>query len=266
MKFKLVAYSLLLPVLAYAENTIMEIIALQHRPASEIQALIAPLLENGDRVSDNGFQLIVKTTPGRLENIKALVQQLDTQQHNLIVSVLQNSSLSADELNAQESIRLSPQTIQFQGMNADTRELRRQQTTQSLRTLEGQAAIIKTGKIRPIQNIGVYGSINANQTTANQFVPGNTQFIEIDSGFSVTPRLNGEQISIEIAPWSEQFQAGNQIETQGLRTSVNTKLGVWVEIAGIDSTSTQTGNGINTFNQGAIKKNQRILLKIDKAD
>lgn len=246
--------------LTQAENTVLEVIPLQNRPAEELQALLAPLLESGDRVADNGVSLIVRTTPSRLENIRALVKKLDVKLGNLLVSVIQNSNRSAAQLNAEASLSATPQNIQMQGMIADTRDLSNNLSKQVLRTLEGQTAVIKTGKIKPQQYINVYGTINGNPIAA-----GTTQMIEASSGFAVTPRLSGQQVLIDIEPWSEHFQQGYNIETQSARTTVRANLGEWVEIAGND-TSSQTNQGFNSFNQNTLETNLRILIKVDKAD
>ena len=258
MKFSLSLLLLLFAGLARAEGTVLEAIPLQNRPAEELRALLAPLLESGDQVADNGVSLIVRTAPSRLENIRALVKKLDVKLSNLLVSVIQNSSRSAAQLNAEASLTYTQQGFRMQGMNADTRDLSSNKLI--LRTLEGQAALIKTGKIKPQQNINFYGSING-----NPIVGGATQMIETSSGFAVTPRLSGQQVLIDIEPWSEQFRQGYNIETQAARTTIQAKLGEWVEIAGND-TSSQTHQGFNSFNQNTLETNLRILIKVDKAD
>jgi hypothetical protein len=246
--------------MALADEAAMEVIPLVNRPASEVRALLAPLLDADDRVIDNGSSLIVKTAPARLAEIKALIQKLDTRLNNLLISVLQTSSKTAAELNAEAKIALSPDTIQMLGMVGNTEDLRNRQQHQQLRTLEGQPAHIKTGQVRPVQNYSVYGSAYGNS------VIGNTQMMEASTGFAVTPRLAGNQVLIDIEPWSDRFQRNGNMDTQSAHTSLRANLGEWVEIAGNADTEQAEHSGFNSFNHSTGKNVLRILIKVDQAD
>lgn len=246
--------------LCQAEDSVLEVIPLQYRPAAELQPLLAPLLDNTDRAIDNGNSIIVKTSPARLESIKNLIKKLDTKISNLMISVIQNSSRSAAELNAEIGLSVTPERIQMSGMSGDTRDLNANRISQSVRTLDGQPALIKTGKVKPIQNTQVYGSVNG-----YPIINTTTQMVEADSGFAVTPRLSGQQVILDIEPWSDRFQPGNQIETQGARTTIRANLGEWVEIAGNDTLKQQNGS-FNGYYQSTVESNLRILVKVDRTN
>jgi hypothetical protein len=249
-----------LPVLA--DDRVMEIITLQNRPAAEIQPALTPLLDATDVVSASGFDLIVKTTPERLESILALIQQLDKRQHNLLISVIQNSHKTADELNAEASVMISSNKIRMQGMLADTRDISQQHSTQQLRTLEGRAAHIQTGQQRPIEQTTVYDS--------GYGYPGvstTTQMQEASSGFAATPRLLGNNdVIIDIAPWSDRFVNSQGLETQSVQTSLRTKLGEWVELAGSGLNQQSDSNGLNGMNYQTNTRDVHILLKVELVD
>ena len=167
---------------AMADDRVMNIITLQNRPAAEIQPALTPLLDASDVVTGNGFDLIVKTTPERLQTILALIEQLDKRQHNLLISVIQNSHKTADELNAEAAMMISTDQIRMQGMSADTHNIGQERLTQQLRTLEGRAAHIQTGQQRPIEQITVYDS--------GYGFPGittTTRMQEASSGFAAHP-------------------------------------------------------------------------------
>lgn len=253
---------LLLTGLAFADESVMEVIPLANRPASEVQSLLAPLLDAEDRVIDNGSSLIVKTSAAKLGEIRALVRKLDTRLSNLIISVLQTSNKTAAELNAAAAIAASPDAIRMHGMVGSTEELENRQQHQQLRTLEGQPAHIKTGQVRPVQNYSVYGSGYGYGNT----VISNTQMIEASTGFAVTPRLAGQQVIIDIEPWSDRFQQNGRIDTQSAHTSLRANLGEWVEIAGNADSEQTDGHGFNSFNHSTRKNELRILIKVDQAD
>jgi type II secretory pathway component GspD/PulD (secretin) len=134
MKFKAGLLLLLLTQFAWAENTVTEVISLYNRTATDLLPLLSPLLENTDIVVDNADSLIVKTIPERMAYLQNLIHKLDKPISNLVITVLQNSSKTAEELNAKEySARNTSDTIHMHGMNADTREINHQQQGQFLR-------------------------------------------------------------------------------------------------------------------------------------
>ncbi|MDD2762106.1 MAG: hypothetical protein PHH11_17660, partial [Methylomonas sp.] len=147
----------LLPHSAIAGDTTMAVIDLQNRSVSEIQPLLAPLLEGEEAVGGDGYTLIIKAGPARRQELRALVQKLDGRLRNLVISVLQSSHQTAEQLNAEAAVAVSPNRIRMQGMAGDTRDFDSRRTAQQLRTLEGQAAHIQAGQIRPVENVTIQG-------------------------------------------------------------------------------------------------------------
>ena len=243
-------------------DTVMEVIPLHNRPAEEIQPLLMPLLEDGDVINSNGFNLIVKTSSERLENFRSLIDKLDTRLHNLVISVLQNSHKTADQLNAEAAIILAPPVIRLQGMVADTRDVSRQSTAQQIRTLEGQAAHIQIGQQRPVENVTVYDS-----GYGYPGVVSNTQLQESSTGFAAIPRLiNQDEVMIDIAPWSDRFLNNGGLATQSIETSIRARLGEWVEIGGTDQQQQSNRQGYTGLNHSTQNQNQHILLKVELAN
>lgn len=240
----------------------MDVIPLVNRPAAEVQALLAPLLDAEDRVVENGSSLIVKTNPAKLGKIRALIQKLDSRFSNLLISVLQTSSKTAAELNAEAAITAAPNRIRMRGMTGNTEDLQNRQQHQQLRTLEGQVAHIKTGEVRPVQSHSVY---NSGYGYGNS-VSTNTQMIEASTGFAVTPRLAGNQVILDVEPWADSFQRNGNIETQSAHTTLRANLGEWVEIAGNADTEQSDSRGFNSFNRSTKQNALRILIKVDSAD
>ncbi|MDD2737748.1 MAG: type II and III secretion system protein [Methylomonas lenta] len=243
-------------------DTVMEVIPLHNRPSEEIQPLLTPLLEDGDIINSSGFNLIVKTSPERLENFRSLVEKLDTRRHNLMISVLQNSHKTAEQLNAEAAILIAPPAIRMRGMVADTRNVGRQNTAQQIRTLEGQAAHIQTGQQRPIENVTVYDS-----GYGYPGVVSNQQLQESSSGFAAIPHLiNQNEIVIDLAPWSDQFLNNGGLATQSIDTSVRTRLGEWVEIGGTVNQQQSNNQGYTGLNHTTQNQSLRIMLKVELAD
>lgn len=259
MKYKPCLALLLLWCAASAAETMMEVIPLQNRPANEIQPLLQPLLEDGEAVIDNGFGLIVKSSPQRLDTIRGLISQLDTRLRNLTISVLQSSQKTAAELNAEAAVALSTDGIRMQGMVGNSRQLNDNRSVQQLRTLEGRAAHIETGQQRPVESVTVYDS-----GYGYPAVSTTTHMRQATTGFAVMPRLTGNrEVVIDIEPWSDRFLRSGAIASQNASTSVRAKLGEWVEIAGSNTRQQTDQQGYNGLNYSSRGNELRILIKVD---
>lgn len=265
-KFCLVIFISLLSSPLWAQETMLEVIPLRNRPASEVQPLLEALLENSTPIIADGSNLIIRTTADRIEEINALVSHLDSPVSNLAITVLQSRSSSADELNAAArarvhmpvdqqsrfSGRISAHVYQTQGQNTD-------ETRQTITTLEGNTAYIKTGSIHPVDNVSIDTSIYGYPLISSQ-----TQFIEASTGFAVTPRLAGNQVILEVSPWSDKLNAHDHLETQGARSTLRIKLGEWVELGGADESSNSSVYGSFSRTLQTRQDRLHILVKVEK--
>ena len=267
-KFLSLTGIILLSNISIAAETIIEIVPVYNRPASEIQQLINPVLENTDRVIADGSNLIVKTTPDRFDEIKKFIDQLDTRLNNLKITVIQSRNTTAEELNAAARINLnipidnlSKSRARITGYYDQTQNQNANESTQTIRTLEGNTAYIKAGNAYPIQNVQIY-----NSGYGYPALSSSTGFVDASTGFAVTPRLAGKQAILDVSPWSDSTNAGGQLEIQNAQSTLRVNLGEWVELGGIDETGQNNTNG-NLANDRQTNQNRlHILVKVDKAD
>lgn len=245
----------------FAADTIIEVIPLTNRPASEIVPLLAPLLGDSAQLVDNGSNLLVKTTPDRLAEIKSVVKQLDVRQSNLVITLIQSKQTTAAELNAAAGINLkvaggnSSKSGGSMGVDVyQTQAKSTDESTQTVRTLDGVPAHINVGSTYLRQNFPGY------------FYPSTTEYIEATTGFEVTPRLAGQQVILNVSPWSEKMNGRGQIDTQNMQSTLRINLGEWVELGGVGGDNGGNSNSkIVTTRQ--VDKNQRhILIKVDRVD
>jgi len=245
-----------------AMSQTIDVIPLQNRPAEEIQTLLAPMLESDEALSGTGFNLIVKSSEPRQHILRQLVEQLDSPLHTLLISVMQNSVKTAEELNTEEQFSISSSTIRMRGMTADTRHLDQQRTLQQIKTLEGQAAHIETGEIRPVETVTMYDFGYGYPGVAST-----TQMQQASSGFAVIARLAGNQdVVLDISPWSERFANRAGLSTQSAQSTLRTQLGKWVEIGGISDNQQSDRQGFRGFNVTTRSNASHILIKVDLTD
>lgn len=267
-KSLLIIFISLLSTISFADDTVIEVVPLSSRPASEVQPLLLPLLEDTDQVIADGANLVVKTTPERLAEIIKLINTLDSPQNNLLITVIQSDHITADELNARAGVNLNisgngqfNSNGQITGHYSQAEGQRTNQSTQTIRTLEGNPAHISAGNAYPVQNVQIY-----NSGYGYPSVSTTTQLIDATSGFAVTPRLSGRQVTLDVSPWSDRLNEQGQFETQGAHSTIRVNLGEWVELGGIDESSQSSING----NLGTVRQTSqnrlRILVKVDKAN
>jgi type II secretory pathway component GspD/PulD (secretin) len=254
--------------LVYAEESVLEIITLNYRPAEEVPPLLAPLLEPSERIVADGANLIIRATPERLEEIRALVAQLDAKLHNLLITVLQGGNISAEELNAGARVQLNvpldkpaDASGRIQGQFHAAQSSAAADNTQTLRTLEGQAAYIKAGQSRPVRSVTVYDTGHGYPAAVSS-----TAMLEVTTGFAVTPRLSGDEVLIAVSPWSDRLQNNGAIATQSAATNLRAKLGEWIEIGGIRETSQYQQDGALSRIRENRNSALRILIKVEIID
>jgi type II secretory pathway component GspD/PulD (secretin) len=263
----LIVITLLGPI-SFAEESIIEVIPLFNRPASEIQVLLSPLLEDTDRVIADGANLLVKTTPERLADIVMSIDKLDIPLNNLIITIIQSRHTTAEELNAAAKVTLNvprkgrlKSSGSITGHYYQTEGQNSKESTQTIRVLEGNTAHITAGNTYPIQNVQIY-----NSGYGYPAISTTTEFINTTTGFAVTPRLAEQQVILDVSPWSESFNRQGQLETRNAQSTIRINLGEWVELGGIDENSHSSINGklatIRQTNQNRL----HILVKVDKAN
>lgn len=238
-------------------------IAVRHRLAQDLAPLIRPLLEPGETVVPSGGLLIVKARQDRLDDIHRLVEQLDRQAHRLMITVAQGRGLTRESLGGAIGGTVGSEA-RLHGHLYQTEAQGMGQQIQRVQTLDGQAAMVQFGEqvAVPAQNVVGYGP-------GGSVVLGqSTQYLDATSGFAVTPRLGGNQVTLDVAPWSNRLnrRGDGSIDTQSAQTTLRTGLGEWVELGGQVDTNANERNGLTGHAYSTRSESNRIFLRIDDLD
>ena len=210
-----ILYALLVGA-AHAQGT-LEVITLRHATAEQVLPALRPLLEPGGVLTGQRNQLIVRTSPRNLEELRRALAALDAPARRLQILVRYDSAGSASraEIGVEADLSRRSSRVIVRGREAQARASER--VDQRLQVLEGGRAYIAAGESRPLQ------------------LRDGVVIREASTGFEVVPRLAGRMVILEIAP-QRQSQAARpgRIEHVGASTTVRARLGEWVELAGID--------------------------------
>ena len=263
----------------------IEIIDLKNRPAEELVPLLTPMLGSDGAITGTAYQLIIRTSPQNLQQIKQLLKQLDKAPRQLLISVFQGSERELHEVSGQIDVRYDNDNIhlgigqqparrgararvQDNGVLADgsvhsTRVRSSRQPVQQLRILSGESGYIETGQSIPYFNGRLF------HPAGNQAVlKTGVAYKDMATGFTVRPLLHNETVTLEINPYQESISrnAADVIDTQSASTRVSGALGKWLEIGGTDRTSRSEHTGIGSHYQSRERQSSRLWIRADLLD
>jgi hypothetical protein len=272
------------PLLVQAENMTAEIITLQHRNTDDVVSILQPLVTPGGTVTGMNDQLIIKTTPENLAELKHVLESLDRTPRRLLISVHQDNTdmtrgqkqtlagkfsvgdVTAevnDHAHAQEGVVVSAHdekgnVVQYrqQDFQADASE----QNSYRVLATEGFPAFISVGQSVPVPNSTTY------VTPGGVVVNNATEYVDATSGFYVLPRLNGDQVTLLVAPKQSKASTGHMpvFDVQNVETTATGKLGEWLEVGGINQSS--SGKDYRTLSSSNREEqlSNTILIKVDE--
>ena len=141
--------------------------------------------------------------------------------------------------------------------------------TQQVQVLEGSEAYISTGEEIPVRNRGaVAGPGGIYRYDSTEFYPAVT-------GFYAIPRLNGDEVFLEMNTVSRRRnnirlngrypRQGRQSATvSNISTSVGGKLGDWIAIGIVDQSGTIRQSGIATLSRQQEETSSQIYVRVEK--
>lgn len=240
----------------------MKMIRLQHRMPEEFVSTISQLLAGDGTVSALNGYLIVQANPEKLAQIESLIQQLDTRPQNIRISV-QRSGLSQNEsTDAFVEGRVSQtthRTARIEG-NATIHQMRSTQQSSSefsLTVLENYAGFISTGQSVAFSQQWV---IYTRQYTHRL---QRVDYQDIETGFSVRPRIIGNEIELEVRPAFRSLQGMTTVDFELLSTVIRLTPGQWVDIGATMEQRDEVSRTILGFGDKQDEKKRKFRIKAD---
>lgn len=246
----------LMVTLAWAQS--LTVIDLKHRRAEEIIPVLQPLLEQGGALTGQDYTLFVRASPSNVAQLRSAIEQLDKQQRQMLVSVRRGTAqdiqreqaavsgtVRTDRPQADVTVRAGQGTLRTQGSSVS-----------SVQVLDGSSAFIATGTSVPIVTAVAVGG------GRRPFVAGTVEQRDLQRGFTVTPRIRGGEVILDISQQDERVAGGN-IQTQSLNTQIIGRLGSWIQLGGVSESSSSTSSGILSRSYGTNSNELSIWVKVD---
>jgi hypothetical protein len=190
-------------------------------------------MEPGATLTGQGTQLIVRTSPGNLAELKRALEAIDRPLRRLQISVRFDDTLDAAARGVEAGGRVSNRGTRIDVRTQDNQSTAAERVDQRIQVLEGGHAFIFTRQSTPVR--------------------------ETATGFEVIPRLAGDAVLVEIAQRRETLA-----RQQALSTTVSGRLGEWLEVGGAVENASRDHRGIASgISDGSIGS-RRVWLKVEE--
>jgi len=259
--FCLLAMLLAIPA-AWGEESAIQVVPLQHRTVEEVLPVLRPLLDKDGALSGMNGQLIIRTTPENMQQLRAVLRSIDTAPRRLKITVSQGQESDDERSGAEVSGTIGAGG----GVRArvySSRSAAQREDTQTIQVLEGRPALIGIGQSLPLTERRV---VRDGVTTR---VEESTVQRDVSTGFYVLPRLAGGRVTLEISPQRESLsreRGGEEvrIDVQRLQTSVSGRLGEWMDIGAAVREQSGHESGVVYSSGGQGGQQGRVRVKVEE--
>jgi type II secretory pathway component GspD/PulD (secretin) len=254
----LIALVAALAVTAVLAQESLEVISLRHRTADQVIPILRPLLAPGAALSGQYYQLIVRTSPDNLAQIRTVLASIDQPQRRLQISVRFDDAQDSASSAVQADVRISNRGSSANFDVRATRGSQDERVDQRMQVIEGGRATISSGGARPLRQRQMI------QTPGGPVVSDTTVLQDASTGFEVAPRVSGENVSLDIFTQQDAFARGGAIRSQQAESTVSGRLGEWIELAGVDSATARSSSGNLSSREGFAAGGRRIWVKVEE--
>ena len=217
----------------------LEVIPLRHRTADQVLPALRPLMEPGATLTGQGTQLIVRTSPANLAELRRALEELDRPLRRLQISVRFDDALDSAARGVETSGRVTSRGSSVDVRVQDHQSAATERVDQRVQVLEGGRAFISTGRSAPIYD--------------------GAGFRETSSGFEAVPRLAGDGVLVEIAQ-----RRDTPARQQAMSTTVSGRLGQWLDIGGAVEAASRDESALLSARSSASARTGRVWLRVDE--
>ncbi|MDZ5602405.1 secretin [Pseudomonas sp. RP23018S] len=219
-----------------------EVVPLQHRTSAQLLPTAQAFIGTDGSVNAFEDKLVVNAPQNRIDELRALLQQLDTAPKRLLISVDNSDSNYQDN-------RGNSRVIQYGTSN-------REGGLQQIRASEGQPALIQVGQSIPI---------TSSATDSYGRVQSNTQYRNVTQGFYVTPSISGNTVHLQISNNHDRIspEQADVVKVQSSDTTLTGNLGEWITLAGFDQQSRADQSDSQVTYSTQRGENMTVRVKVD---
>ena len=142
-----------------------------------------------------------------------------------------------------------------------SRSLESGRNTQHVQVLEGSRAFIRSGQSLPQPARGLIYSPQGDVRVIE-----NTQMRDAVIGFSVLPRVHGDQVTLEVSPQRDKpsMQTPGTIDIQQIATTVSGRLGERIELGGVGQGQAEQAGATAARSIKTARQQRKVLIKVEE--
>jgi len=239
-------------------------IELRARFPEDLIPILAPLAGPDGSIVGANNTLFVRASPAHLAEIHRALTTLDRPARSLLIQVRQNSATQTGGAGVGVGARSDPASSRDRsggpgttrieavaGSSSASRDL-----SQEVRALDGHRAFIAIGQEQPVAYrdlaIGPGGTV---------FREGST-YQRNESGFYVVPRVQGDQVILEVETRADTGDAPGTRQTSEVQARVQGRLGDWIPLALHSDHDRRRAGGTLFYGQAARSTQGRVELRV----
>jgi type II secretory pathway component GspD/PulD (secretin) len=251
--------------MAWADYPI-EIIPLKHQTVEQMLPMLRPFVAAGGTVTGMNGQLIVKTTPENLAQLRQVIDKFDRAPRQLRIEIQQSDMVNIKRrgVGVNGTVPIGDHGSVTVGRPSDhgvdvhiqdRSKIWSTDANRYVRATEGMPAFIQTGYSVPVAS---------GYTDAWGRYRWERSYHDVTSGFYVTPWINGDRVTLEISPFRGQLtNRRNTFRVQQITTRVTGKLGEWISLGGADMLGQGGSQGLSGYSSGSSVNQTPVSVKVE---
>lgn len=267
------------PLVSWAQVK-LDIIPLKHRTTDQVLPALQPLVGEDAALSGANNRIFIRADAATRLAVKQAIEAIDTPLRSLMISVRhdnddsirrEGAAVSGDVRAGGVSVGAadagSEGTV-IEGRSGDSRVATRVWSTrgnsadrlsQRVQVVEGGSAFIQVGSSIPVPFTQIIAG------PRGRAVAQGTEYRDIGSGFYAMPRVNGDQVTLDISPQKESLSETQygEIRSARLVSTVRGRLGEWMELGGSGYSEQIDQRGITRYGTRDAQSQRRLWVKVD---
>ncbi|MBL8476114.1 MAG: hypothetical protein JNK71_08565 [Methyloversatilis sp.] len=271
------------PLVSWAQVK-LDIIPLKHRTTDQVLPALQPLVGEDAALSGANNRIFIRADAATRLAVRQAIEAIDTPLRSLMISVrhdnddsirregaavsgnVRGGGVSVGAADGGEGVGEGGAVIE--GRSGDSRVATRVWSTrgnsadrlsQRVQVVEGGSAFIQVGSSIPVPFTQIIAGPRGGAISQG------TEYRDIGSGFYALPRVNGDQVTLDISPQKESLSETQygEIRTARLVSTVRGRLGEWMELGGSGYSEQIDQRGITRYGTRDAQSQRRLWVKVD---
>ena len=279
----LLCLALSAPLVSWAQVK-LDIIPLKHRTTDQVLPALQPLVGEDAALSGANNRIFIRADAATRLAVRQAIDAIDTPLRSLMISVRHDNDDSIRREGAAVSGNVRGGGVSvgaaddgegageggavIEGRSGDSRVATRVWSTrgnsadrlsQRVQVVEGGSAFIQVGSSIPVPFTQIIAGPRGGAISQG------TEYRDIGSGFYALPRVNGDQVTLDISPQKESLSETQygEIRTARLVSTVRGRLGEWMELGGSGYSEQIDQRGITRYGTRDAQSQRRLWVKVD---